>query len=202
MQYSKVSNDKMSERIIRFEELQKHPIPLMFIDSVLEGHQRLNFAVIGDNASENPEFEPMLKAPHTFQIGMIYALPGNGAAYHAHDYVEVFMPLIGQSRFYWRNNCEGDSEGEAILGQFDLISFPPGLFHGFEVVGDEPGWIFAVLDEHQSFASQDPYWSEQVVKAAAEKGLKVDEKGKMILPANYAQLRQDLLTKIAQHLKQ
>lgn len=199
MQYSSVSNDEMMKRIIRFEDIQKHPIPLMFIDSALEGHQRLNFAVIGDTASENPEFEPMLNAPHTFQIGMSFALPGNGPAYHTHDYVEVFMPLTGKWRFYWGNDSHSTPEGEVILGQYDIISFPPRLWRGFEVVSDEPAWIFAVLDEHKSFTGKDPYWPEQIVKAAAERGFKADEKGKMILPANYARLRQDLLIKIAQY---
>ena len=48
----------------------------------------MNDALIGDTASENTEFNPIISAPHRFQIGMVMARPGNGPAYHTHDYGE------------------------------------------------------------------------------------------------------------------
>ncbi|GAG06198.1 unnamed protein product, partial [marine sediment metagenome] len=92
MSQSNISNEEMLARIVRFESLEERGIPLMFIDSILPGHQRMNYALIGDTASENPEFEPFLTQPHRFQIGMVKAPPGNGPAYHTHDYIEAFMP--------------------------------------------------------------------------------------------------------------
>lgn len=95
MSDTRISEDEMQQRIVRFAELKQRDIPLMFIDSVLPGHQRMNYAVIGDTASENPEFQSAVGAPHKFQIGMVNAPPGKGPAYYTHDYVERFIVLTG-----------------------------------------------------------------------------------------------------------
>lgn len=192
MDHPPVTNEQMHARIVRHGELAGRGIPLMFIDSVLPGHQRLNYAVIGDTASENPEFQPLIDAPHRFQIGMVRARPGNGPAYHTHDYVESFLVLSGRWRFYWGNDPDpAKIEGETILGQWDYISLPPGVWRGFEVAADEPeeAWIFAVLEEHEVFGFKDPYWSPRVIEQAAAHGFHADERGKMIRPANYDEVR-------------
>jgi len=64
--------DSMAKRVMRFDELKHQGIPLMFIDSILPGHWRMNYAVIGDTASENPDFtgQRAITDPHKFQIGM------------------------------------------------------------------------------------------------------------------------------------
>jgi quercetin dioxygenase-like cupin family protein len=198
MEHPKVSNEEMMKRVIRFSEVRKSPIPVMFIDSPLEGHERLNYAVIGDTASENPDFEPALVAPHTFQIGMVYAEPGNGPAWHTHDYVEMFMPLKGNWTFYWGNDVDGEPEGQVEIGPWDCISLPPGLWRSFEVSKGEAegGFIFAVLDQHEVFEGKDPYWAKSVEDAAAEVGFHADEKGKMVKPANYEEMKKALIDKL------
>ncbi len=203
MNHPKVTNEEMMKRVVRFDDVTKHPIPVMFIDSPLEGHQRLNYAVIGDTASENSEYAPMLSAPHTFQIGMVYALPGNGPAWHTHDYVEIFMPLKGNWRFFWTNEKDGEPEGEALLKPWDQISLPPGLWRRFEVdqTETEGAWIYAVLDQHEVFEGKDPYWAESVEKAAASAGFKSDDRGKMIKPENYQQVHDEILDKISRTMK-
>jgi hypothetical protein len=70
----------LRDYVVRFDDLKRNGIPLMFIDSILPGHQRMNYAVIGDTASENPEYQPAVTVPHKFQIGMGFAAPGNGPA--------------------------------------------------------------------------------------------------------------------------
>ena len=193
-----ISSEQMQRAyIVRFEELKERGIPLMFIDSILPGHQRMNYAVIGDTASENPEFEPALTIPHKFQIGMGYAPPGNGPAFHTHEYVEMFLILKGKWRFYWGNSPD-TIEGEAILRKWDMITLPPGLYRGFEVAGKKVGWFFAVLDPHPVFLSKDPYWAPQVERRAAEFGFHADETGKMVKPANYAELREQMLAQLKQ----
>lgn len=191
-----VSGDPMAGRIVRFDQVRRRGIPLMFIDSILPGHQRMNYALIGDTASENPEFDPIITAPHGFQIGMVKAKPGNGPAYHTHRYVESFFLLSGRWRFYWGADPDpAKATGEAILGPWDFISLPPDLYRGFEVARDETeeAWLFAVLEEHSVFTSQDPIWSPQVVRQAAEHGFHADATGKMIKPANYDEVRARLL---------
>jgi quercetin dioxygenase-like cupin family protein len=192
--HARVTTEQMhSDYIVRFDRLKDQGIPLMFIDSALPGHQRMNYAVIGDTASENPEYAPAITAPHKFQIGMGFAAPGNGPAYHTHDYVEMFLVLKGKWRFYWGNDPDpAKIEGEAILRKWDMISLPPGLYRGFEVAGKKVGWFFAVLDPHPVFLSKDPIWSPQVEHLAAEQGFYADGSGKMVKPDDYAERRDQL----------
>lgn len=192
MTHPAVTNEEMQGRIVRFDQLKGQGVPLMFIDSILPGHQRMNYAVIGDTASENAEFKPALRAPHRFQIGMGFAQPGNGPAFHTHDYVESFLILEGRWRFYWGAG-PGKVDGEAVLEKWDFISLPPGLYRGFEVVGEGLGWFFAVLDPHDVFRSKDPYWDPEVERRAAEHGFQSDESGKMVKPENYAELRERMM---------
>ncbi len=175
MNHPPVSSAEMLQRVVRFGDYTKeNAVPLMFIDSLLPGHHRLNYAVIGDTASENPDFRPILNQPHKFQIGMFKAMPnGNGPAYHTHDYVEIFLPLEGKWRFYWGNDPEGEPEGEVFLEKWDLISFPPGLYRGLENVSDQPAWCFAVLVQHEVFAGKDPHWSPRVIRGCPGHGLPI-----------------------------
>lgn len=186
----------LSDYVLRFRDLKARGIPLMFIDSILPGHQRMNYAVIGDTASENPEYESAIRIPHKFQIGMGFAAPGNGPAFHTHDYVEMFLILKGKWRFYWGNDPEAKPEGEVVLGHWDMITLPPGLYRGFEVVGKSVGYFFAVLDPHTVFHSKDPYWAPHIETLAAEYGFRADERGKMIKPDNYAELRDKMKKKL------
>lgn len=200
MTHPKVSTEEMQKRIVRFKDLEGKGLPLMFIDSILPGHRRMNYAVIGDTASENPDFRPLIEQPHKFQIGMFMCPPGSGPAYHTHDYIELFLPLSGTWRYYWGNDPEGSPEGEAILEAWDLISLPPGLWRGIQNVSEQDAWCFAVLEEHVVFSGKDPYWTVQVIKQAQEYGVEVDEHGKMIKPENYEALRKGLEAELLHHI--
>lgn len=191
--HTRYSAEGMAKRVVRFDELKHKGIPLMFIDSILPGHWRMNYAVIGDTASENPDFtsQRAITDPHKFQIGMGFAPPGNGPAWHTHDYIELFFILEGQWRYIWGYDEDPEkAEGEFILNKWDLISLPPGVWRRFEVVSDSIGWFFAVLEPHDVFASKDPYWPPSVIRQAAEYGFVADEAGKMVKPENYDQLNQ------------
>jgi quercetin dioxygenase-like cupin family protein len=192
-----ITAQEMQSRIVRFSDYtEDKAIPLMFIDSMLPGHHRLNYAVIGDTASENPDYEVMIKQPHDFQIGMFKAMPNNGPAWHKHDYIELFLPLEGRWRFKWSNDPEQGAEGEIILEKWDLISLPAGVWRSFENISDKPAWCFAVLEKHKVFEGKDPYWPPSVIREAKEYGFESDENGKMIKPANFEQLNAELLKKM------
>lgn len=194
-----VAGDPMAGRIVRFDDLRGRGIPLMFIDSALPGHRRLNFALIGDTASENPEYDPVVAAPHGFQIGMVKAAPGNGPAFHTHEYVESFLVLSGRWRFYWGSDPDpARFEGEATLGQWDYVSLPPKLWRGFEVHPDETeeAWLFSVLEAHRVFEGKDPIWSPQVEAEAAAHGFRADATGRMVRPDDYEAIRAKLLAEL------
>lgn len=202
MTQQRVSAEDMKDRIVRFKDIEGKGspvgVPLMFIDSILPGHYRMNYAVIGDTASEDPEFRPLLDQPHKFQVGMFMAPPGNGPAWHTHDYVEIFMPLSGKWRFYWGTDADKPDEpdGEEILGPRDVISFPAGLWRGFENAGEEDAWGFAVLESHEVFVDQDPIWPGWLIEEARQHGLQVDDYGKMIKPDDFGKLREKAETEL------
>lgn len=193
-----ITKEEILSRVVRFSDYTPGvAVPLMFIDSFLPGHHRLNFAVIGDTASENPDYEVLLKQPHRFQIGMFKAMPnGNGPTFHTHDYVELFLPLDGLWRFYWGNDPEKEPDGEVFLERRDLISFPPNVWRGFENSSEQPAWCFVVQETHDVFKKKDPRWAPSVIRAAKEYGLDADEVGRMIKPSNYDRLDAEMLEKM------
>ncbi len=188
MEPQRHTQESMSRWVMRFERMKQQGIPLMFIDSALPGHQRMNYAVIGDTASENPDFagKRQIDEAHRYQIGMGWAPPGNGPAWHTHDYIESFFILNGPWRFCWGNEDDpAKAEGHFDLDAWDLISFPPGVYRSFEYRGDSIGWFFAVLEAHEVFQGKDPHWSPAVENAAAALGFQADATGKMRKPSDY-----------------
>jgi quercetin dioxygenase-like cupin family protein len=194
----RTASDPMAGRVARWREIREHGVPLMFIDSILPGHYRMNYAVIGDTASENPDFKPVLTTPHRFQIGIFEAPPGNGPAWHTHAYVEMFMPLTGKWRFCYGidEDAPDDLLGEEILEPWDVISFPPGLWRSFENVSDQVSFGFAVLDPHDVFTEKDPVWPGWLVDEAARYGLASDDAGRMVRPDNFEQLELEITERI------
>jgi quercetin dioxygenase-like cupin family protein len=190
--------DPMEGRVARFSELRRQGTPLAFIDSVLPGHLRMNYAVVGDTAVEDPEFRPALTEPHRFQVGLFEAPPGNGPGWHTHEYVELFVPLTGRWAYRYGHDPEGadEPEGEILLDPWDAISFPPGLWRSLANVSQENAWSLAVLDPHDPFVFKDPVWPESTVRHAAEMGVSADERGRMIKPENHAELEDLILRQI------
>jgi quercetin dioxygenase-like cupin family protein len=193
-----VKADPMAGRIARWGDIQRNGVPVMFIDSVLEGHYRMNYAVIGDTASENDDYAPAIPTPHKFQIGMFEAPPGNGPGWHTHTYVELFVPLTGTWRFVYGNNPDdpNDDVTEVLLEPWDVISFPPGLWRRFENASDANAIGFAVLDPHDAFLEKDPIWPAWMVEQAAARGLAADPSGRMVKPDNFAEIETEVRAKI------
>lgn len=189
MEHPKQTPESMAKRVMRFDDLKAKGIPIMFIDSLLPGHYRMNYAVIGDTASENPDYEGQraITEPHNYQIGMGFAPPGNGPAWHTHDYIESFFILKGTWRFYWGHNPDPDQpDGFIDLNEWDMISLPPGVYRRFEYIGSEIGWFFAVLESHRVFEGKDPIWPPKIEEQAAAIGYHADDQGKMVHPPTYS----------------
>ena len=96
MDVQNLSVDDMSQYVARFDNLKGSQDS--YIDDHLPGHQRFKINLIGMGVVEaaRPELMPNIPLPaHGFNLGMIQAEPGNGAALHAHETEEVFMPLVG-----------------------------------------------------------------------------------------------------------
>ena len=175
MDTKNISVEQMEGYVARFSALRGSDEA--YIDSRLPGHERLKINLIGMGvveAADKPELQPNIPLPaHGFNLGMIQAEPGNGAALHAHQTEEVFMPLSGRWSIFW--GPEG--EREVILETHDVISVPIHVMRGFRNVGDETAMMLAVVGGH------DPGrvgWPDSMKEMAASAGLVLDDDGNLI----------------------
>ena len=151
---------------------------MAFLDNRLPGHARENINVIGLNVTENtddPALAPLIAAPaHGFSVGYIRAKNGEGAALHAHETEEVFIPVRGQWEIYW---LEGETEQSVTLDVGDVVNVPTGIYRGFRCAcDDEDALLLAVVGGPDAGK---PAWHPSVLERARAAGLDVDENGNL-----------------------
>lgn len=165
------------ERLVRYDDLV--PCRNAFVDAYTPGSdQKENFTVIGPGVAEHPEQYVHIPEPHGFNIGGARQPPGCTNSQHSHVSEEVFIVHTGRWAFRWGVEAE---DGEAILEAGDCISIPINVFRGFENVGDDTGYLFAVL------GGDDPgrvLWAPQVFDGARDHGLVLLENGRLVDTAN------------------
>jgi mannose-6-phosphate isomerase-like protein (cupin superfamily) len=163
----------MQARIVRYDELR--PCYNAFIDTRTPGSQaKENFTIIGPGVSENPDQYVHIAEPHGFNIGGARQPPYCVNSQHSHDTAEVFLVHSGQWRF---DLGEHGDDAQVFLGPGDVISLPTKMFRGFTNVGEDVGFLFAVL------GGDDPgrvLWAPKVFELAAEHGLVLLETGRLI----------------------
>jgi len=166
-----MSKQEMEKRVARFKGLK--PSTQAFVDSLIPGHEREIFNVIGRGVTEDTTLQPAITDARDFNLTLVHAEPGKGAALHAHPTVEVFMSLSGRWAVYW-----GDQgEDEIVLDQWDTISVPPGVMRGFRNAGTQAGYLMAVLGGTDAGHVA---WAPQVLERAKETGLKLDAQGNLV----------------------
>ena len=171
MKTRQVGTDEMAKRVARFKELQ--PSRKAFVDSLIPGHEREIFNVIGRGVTEDTTLRPAITDARDFNLTLVRAEPGKGAALHAHPTVEVFMALSGRWTVYW-----GDAgEHELVLEQWDTISVPPGVMRGFRNAGTESGYLMAILGGTDAGHVS---WSPAVLERANTTGLALDDAGNLL----------------------
>lgn len=160
-------------RLVRYDELR--PCRNAFIDSRTPGSERKeNFTIIGPGVAENPDQHVHVSIPHGFNIGGARQPPHCVNSQHSHDTAEVFIALTGTWAF---RSGERASDGEARMTHGDVVSLPTQMFRGFENIGDDIGFLFAVL------GGDDPgrvTWAPYVFDAARSYGLILLESGRLI----------------------
>lgn len=163
----------LDARIIRYRELV--PCRQAFIDTRTPGsNQKENFCLIGPGVAENPHQHVHIRIPHGFNIGGARQPPGCKNSHHSHDTEEVFVVHAGRWKFTW--GVDG-SDGSAVLSAGDTISIPMKVFRGFENVGEDDGFLFAVL------GGDDPghvTWAPYVFESARRYGLMLLKDGRLI----------------------
>ena len=166
-----ISKDEMLKRVARFKALR--PSHQAFVDSRIPGHEREIFNVIGRGVTEDASLAPAITDAQNFNVTLVHAAPGKGAALHSHPTVEVFIPLSGEWAIYWGDN----GENELPLGQWDTISVPPGVMRGFRNAGSEGGYLMAILGGSDAGKVT---WAPAVLERATLTGLELDERGNLI----------------------
>jgi mannose-6-phosphate isomerase-like protein (cupin superfamily) len=165
--------EAMEARVVRYADLK--PCYNAFIDTRSPGSEaKENFTIIGPGVSENPEQHVHIAEPHGFNIGGARQPPGCVNSQHSHDTAEVFVVHSGTWRF---DLGEHGGDAQVVLHPGDVISLPTGMFRGFTNVGDDTGFLFAVL------GGDDPgrvLWAPQVFDLAADHGLVLLENGSLI----------------------
>ena len=163
----------LAARLVRYDELR--PCTTAFIDTRTPGSaQKENFTIIGRGVAESPDQHVHIEIPHGFNIGGARQPPGCVNSQHSHETAEVFVIHSGTWAFYLGPERQ---DGKVILEPGDTISIPIHVFRGFENVGDDEGYMFAVL------GGDDPghvTWSPYVFENAKEYGLILLEDGSLV----------------------
>jgi mannose-6-phosphate isomerase-like protein (cupin superfamily) len=171
MKTVQIGMDEMARRVARFKDLK--PSRKAFVDSLIPGHEREIFNVIGRGVTEDTTLNPAITDARDFNLTLVRAEPGKGAALHAHPTVEVFMALSGRWSVYWGD----EGEHEIVLDQWDTISVPPGVMRGFRNAGAEPGYLMAVLGGTEAGHVS---WAPEVLERAKDTGLALDAEGNLV----------------------
>jgi quercetin dioxygenase-like cupin family protein len=163
----------LTDRLVRYADLK--PCLTAFIDTRSPGSDRKeNFTIIGPGVAENPEQHVHIGIPHGFNIGGARQPPGCLNSQHSHLTNEVFVVHDGTWAF--RSGVDA-RDGEVILEAGDVISLPTDVFRGFENIGEDTAFLYAVLGR------DDPgrvLWAPQVFDLARDHGLILMEDGSLV----------------------
>lgn len=166
-------NERLKSRVVRYGELI--PCTTAFIDARTPGSDaKENFTIIGPGVAENPDQHVHIREPHGFNIGGARQPPRCVNSQHFHETAEVFF--VHSGRWAFRTGEHAD-EAEVVLEPGDTISIPVHVFRGFENVGDDTGFLYAVL------GGDDPgrvVWAPDVLDRARGHGLVLLESGRLI----------------------
>ena len=168
-----LSSDPLARRVVRYADLR--PCLNAFIDSRSpRSSAKENFTIIGPGVSENPNQHVHIAVPHGFNIGGARQPPGCVNSQHSHDTAEVFVVHTGRWRF---DLGEHGDDARVECGPGDVIALPTGTFRGFTNIGDDTGFLWAVLGK------DDPgrvLWAPRVFDLAADHGLVLLDSGRLI----------------------
>lgn len=172
MDIQDISVEEMQARVARYRTLSASP--QAFVDTRIPEYERDIYNVIGRGVTEDAGLAPSIADSRYFSITYVGAEPGKGAALHAHETIEVFIPLVGRWAAYW--GADGDKEIE--LDPFDVISFPPGVYRGFRNISDGPGMLMAIIGSKESTGDGGQVdWAPSILAQSQATGLRVNAKG-------------------------
>lgn len=168
-----LSPAEMERRVVRYVDLK--PCYNAFIDTRSPGSEaKENFTIIGPGVSENPDQHVHIAEPHGFNIGGARQPPLCVNSQHSHDTAEVFVVHSGRWRF---DLGEDGADAHVEIGPGDTISLPTKTFRGFTNIGDDTGFLWAVLGGDNPGRVT---WAPQVFEMAKDFGLVLLETGRLV----------------------
>src|SRR5467141_5099119 len=132
--------DIMRTHVGRFSE--KHADWAAFEDAKIEGYRRAQHRFIGAGGSGKHD-DPTVIPAKNFTLSIMFIPPGQGNAAHTHEVEEVFFVLRGKVLVFFED--AGGRRAEAVLGEWDCVSAPANVIHGFQNVGLEPAYMQVML---------------------------------------------------------
>src|SRR5262252_2378675 len=130
----------LTERVARF--IDRTADWDAFADARVDGYRRAQHRFIGAGASGKVNDPSVVPAEH-FTLSIMFVPPGQGNASHRHEVEEVFFILQGKVKVFFEDGAGG--RVETVLGQWDCVSCPAEVIHGYENVGLEPAYLQVML---------------------------------------------------------
>ncbi len=125
---------------------------------------KASYSFIGPGVSQNADQKINLTIPHGFNVGAATLPHGAVNNPHLHFTAEVFVCTRGEFRI-----TVGEHSDQHIdIGPGTIFSAPTWVFRGFENLGADDGWMFAVLGGDDTGGI---LWAPHVLEAAAGTGL-------------------------------
>ena len=135
------SIEELNDRFIaRYRD--RKPDWAAFEDAKIEGFKRAQHRFIGAGGSGKHGDTSVIPA-RGFTLSIMYVEPNQGNAAHTHEVEEVFFVLKGFLDVFLE-----DESGKQIwtrLGEWDCISCPPGVIHGYQNRSLEPVYFQVML---------------------------------------------------------
>ncbi|MBT8418713.1 MAG: cupin domain-containing protein [Silicimonas sp.] len=172
MEITEPSVEEMQSRVARYRDLKASK--QAFVDTRIPEYERDIYNVIGRGVTEDASLEAAISDARYFSITYVGADPGKGAALHAHETIEVFIPLTGRWAAYWGE----DGKKEIEIEPFDVISFPPGVYRGFRNIGVEHAMLMAIIGSKETTGDGGRVaWALSILDQSQATGLQVNQAG-------------------------
>ena len=125
---------------------------------------KASYSFIGPGVSQNADQKINLTIPHGFNVGAATLPHGAINNPHLHFTAEVFVCTRGSFRITVGEHGEQHVDLHAGM----IFSAPTWVFRGFENIGPDDGWMFAVLGGDDTGGI---LWAPHVLRDAADTGL-------------------------------
>ena len=130
----------LETRTARFKQID--PDWDAFADSRIEGFKRAQHRFIGAGGSGKHNEGTFIPAGG-FTLSILLIPPGQGGSAHSHEIEEAFFVLQGQLTVFLQDRS--GREASTTLGQWDCVSCPSGILHGFVNKGTEPAYVQVMI---------------------------------------------------------